>query len=70
MTISINVSVNGNYKAPVKVTRSDGSTEDHVVSGRGMDRPNILNISHYHGTSNVTTVAVGPEEKDHGEGET
>lgn len=67
MTISINVSVNGNYKAPVKVTRQDGSEENHVVSGFGMDRPNVLSISHYHGASNVTTVAVGPEEPDNGE---
>ena len=67
MTISISVSVNGNYKAPVKVTREDGSEENHVVSGFGMDRPNVLNISHYHGASNVTTVAVGPEEQDNGE---
>lgn len=67
MTISISVSVNGNYKAPVKVTREDGSVENHVVSGFGMDRPNVLSINHYHGASNVTTIAVGPESQDNGD---
>lgn len=67
MTISINIGVNGNYKVPVKVTRQDGSEENHVISGFGMDKPNVLNISHYHGASTVTTVAVGPEEPDNGE---
>jgi len=66
MTISIQVSVNGNYKAPVKVTREDGSEENHVVSGFGLDRPNVLSINHYHGSSNITTVTVGPEEQDDG----
>lgn len=64
MTISIQVSVNGNYKAPVKITREDGSEENHVVSGFGLDRPNVLHVNHYHGGSTVTTVAVGPEEQD------
>lgn len=69
MTINIQVSVNGNYKAPVKVTRQDGSEENHVVSGLGLNRPNVLSISHYHGQSNITTVAVGPEEPDNGNGQ-
>lgn len=68
MTISIRVTVNGDYKAPVKVTRQDGSEENHVVSGFGLDRPNVLWVNHYHGQSNVTTISVGPEEQDNGDG--
>lgn len=67
MTIGISVSVNGNYKAPVKVVRQDGSEENHVVSGFGLGRPNVLSINHYHGQSNVTSVTVGPEEQDNGD---
>lgn len=67
MTVSIQVSVNGNYKAPVKIVRQDGSEENHVVSGFGLDRPNVLYIPHYHGQSNITTVVVGPEEQDNGD---
>ncbi len=67
MTIGIKVSVNGNYKTPVKVTREDGSVENHEISGFGMDGPNVLDITHYHGASNITLVAVGPEEVDNGE---
>jgi hypothetical protein len=66
MTIGINISVNGNYKAPVKVTRDDGSEEHHVVSGFGLDRPSVLYVNHYHGAARVTTVSVGPEEPDNG----
>lgn len=68
MTIGIQVSVNGNYKTPVKVTRQDGSEENHVISGFGLNQPNVLHISHYHGASNITSVEVGPEEKDDGPG--
>lgn len=67
MTIGIQVSVNGNYKTPVKVTREDGTEENHVISGFGLDRPNVLHITHYHGASKVTSVLVGPEEQDNGE---
>jgi hypothetical protein len=61
MTISIQVSVNGNYEAPVKVTRTDGSEENHTVNGRDAGS-SPLYINHYHGDSTVTTVAVGPEK--------
>jgi len=67
MTISISVSVNGNYKCPVKVVRSDGTEDTEVVSGRGHEGPNIKYINHYHGEDNITTVIVGPEEVDNGE---
>lgn len=67
MTIGISVSVNGPYRAPVKVVREDGGEENHVVSGFGLDRPNVLSINHYHGSSKVTTVTVGPEEPDNGD---
>lgn len=70
MTISIQVSVNGNYKAPVKITRQDGTVENHVVSGFGQPGPNILYVPYYHGSNDgVVTVEVGPESQDNGEAE-
>lgn len=69
MTIGIQVSVNGNYKCPVKVGRSDGSEVNYVVSGFGRTTPNVLHISHYHGDNNITCVVVGPEEPDNGDGQ-
>lgn len=67
MTVSVTISVNGNYKVPVSVTQGSRN-ENHVISGRGLDRPNIQSIPFYHGPD-VMTVVVGPEEPDHGEGE-
>jgi hypothetical protein len=67
MTISITVSVNGNYKVPVKVQYEDGRESVEVISGRGHDGPFVKHVSHYHGPSKVTTVIVGPEEQDLGD---
>lgn len=69
MTISITVSVNGNYR--VAVTEQHGTEPPfrEVISGRGHDGPNVKHIPHYHGTRSITTVTVGPEEEDRGEGE-
>jgi hypothetical protein len=64
MTISIQVSVNGNYKAPVTVQRGTDSPTTEVVSGRGLDKPNVKYIPYYSGE--VVTVSVGPEEQDNG----
>lgn len=65
MTISIMVSVNGNYKCPISYKQGDRE-ENHVVSGRGMDRPNELYIPFYHG-ADAMTLSIGPEERDDGE---
>jgi hypothetical protein len=65
MTISVSISVNGNYKCPVSYKQGDRE-ENHVVSGRGMDRPNVLHIPFYHG-ADAMTLSVGPEERDDGE---
>lgn len=69
MTISIKVSVNGNYKVPVTTKYGDDvppSTE--VISGRGHEGPFVKEIPYYHGSnpSNIVTVSVGPEEQDNG----
>ena len=67
MTISIQVSVNGNYKCPVKFKHGDREKTE-VVSGRGSEGPKVLNIPFYHG-SEVMTVEIGPETQDNGEAE-
>lgn len=71
MTISINVSVNGNYKVPVKTQYGDGELVTEVISGRGHEGPFVKNISYYHGSNpgNIVTVTVGPEEQDNGDPE-
>lgn len=68
MTISISVSVNGNYKVPVTTQYGDAEPATEVITGRGSNGPFVKHI-HYHGSnpSNVVTVKVGPEEVDNGE---
>lgn len=65
MTISVQVSVNGNYKCPVSYKQGD-KEENHVVSGFGRTSPNVLYIPFSHGTD-LLTLTVGPEEPDNGE---
>lgn len=65
MTISVKISVNGNYKCPVSYKQGDRA-ESHVVSGHGRDTPNELSIPFYHGPD-AMTLSVGPEEPDNGE---
>lgn len=64
MTISIRVSVNGNYKVPVTTKYDDKEPATEVITGRGHDGPFIKDIPAYHGK--VVTVTVGPEEQDNG----
>lgn len=68
MTISISVSVNGNYKVPVTTKYGDNEPTTEVISGRGHTGPFVKSIHYYHGSnpSNVVTVSVGPEEQDTG----
>jgi len=65
MTISISVSVNGNYKCPVSYKQGDREVSQ-IVSGRGKDGPNVVYIPFYHGTD-VMTLELGPESPDNGE---
>lgn len=65
MTISVNISVNGNYKCPVSYRQGDRE-ETQIVSGRGHDGPNNISIPFYH-SPDVMTLSVGPEEPDTGE---
>lgn len=62
MTISVRISVNGNYKCPVSYKQGDRDVST-VVSGRGHDGPNELYIPFSHGPD-VLTLSVGPEEPD------
>lgn len=68
MTISIQVSVNGNYKCPISYRQGDREVSK-VISGRGANAPVVEYISFYHGPD-VLTLQVGPEEQDNGEPET
>jgi len=67
MTISVTISVNGNYKCPVSYKQGD-SEESQVVSGRGHEGPKVLHIPFNHGPG-VLTLSVGPEEQDNGDTE-
>lgn len=69
MTISIQVSVNGNYKVPVTTQHGGNEPVTEVISGRGCDGPKVKHIPYYHGSNqdNIVTVTVGPEEYDHGD---
>jgi len=66
MTISIQVSVNGNYKVPVTVKRGSAEPTTEVVSGRGHEGPKVLHIPYYHGSYGDVVVTVGQEEQDNG----
>lgn len=65
MTVSVKVSVNGDYKVPVSYKQGDRE-ESFIISGRGHPGPNEKYITFYHGPD-VMTLSVGPEEKDDGE---
>jgi hypothetical protein len=65
MTISVTISVNGNYKCPVSYKQGDRE-ESQIISGRGRDGPNEFTIPFYHG-ADAMTLSVGPEERDEGE---
>lgn len=67
MTVSVKVSVNGNYKVPVSYEQG-GQKVSQVISGRGHPGPNELYIPFSHGPD-VLTLVVGPESQDNGEGE-
>ena len=67
MTISVRVSVNGNYKCPVSYKQGDREVSE-TISGFGRDTPHELYIPFSHGPD-VLTLTVGPEEPDNGEGE-
>lgn len=64
MTISIQVSVNGNYKVPVTVQHGEQEPVTEVISGKGLSGPNVKHISCYHGPDKIVKVTVGPEEQD------
>lgn len=66
MTISIKVSVNGNYKVPVTTKYGDNDPTTEVISGRGLTTPFVKDIPYHHGQGNIVSVIVGPEESDNG----
>lgn len=67
MTISVTISVNGDYKCPVSFKQGDRE-ESQIISGRGSDGPKVLHIPFHHGPDTMT-LSIGPEERDTGEGE-
>lgn len=64
MTVSIKISVNGNYKLPVAYKQGDREVSV-VISGRGYEGPNVQDIHFRHG-ADAMTLTVGPEEPDNG----
>jgi hypothetical protein len=62
MTVSIKVSVNGNYKLPVS-WKQGGNESAQIISGRGHEGPKELYVHFTHGADAMTLV-VGPEEPD------
>lgn len=64
MTVSVKITVNGNYKLPVKYKQGDREVS-LVVSGYGLDVPGEHQVAFYHGPD-VMTLELGPEEPDHG----
>lgn len=67
MTISIRISVNGNYKCPVYAKQGDQEF-NQVVSGRDHEGPKEVHIPFRHGPD-VLTLHIGPEEPDNGDTE-
>jgi hypothetical protein len=65
MTISVRISVNGNYKCPVSYRQGDRE-ESFTLSGRNSTGPVERHIPFYHGPD-AMTLSVGPEEQDNGE---
>lgn len=62
MTVSVQISVNGNYKLPV--TYKQGDTEvAETITGKGSDGPKVLSIPFSHG-ADAMEISVGPEEPD------
>jgi hypothetical protein len=65
MTVSVQISVNGNYKLPVTYKQGDRE-ENFTISGRGHNGPNVRHIPFYH-SADVMTLQLGPESPDNGE---
>jgi len=61
MTTKVTVSVNGNYKIPVK----RGNEQPVIVSGRDHDGPKVVDFWPTHGDGAV--FVIGPEEPDNGD---
>lgn len=64
MTISLRLSVNGNYKCPISYKQGNREVST-IISGRGHSGPNEYHIAFSHGPD-VMTLKVGPKEPDNG----
>lgn len=65
MTISIKLSVTGNYKVPVECKQGNLEVA-FTVSGRGHDGPHEHTVPFLHGPD-AMTLRIGPEVQDNGE---
>lgn len=65
MTVSVRISVNGNYKLPIRYKQGERDVSLEIT-GRGNDGPKAHDVSFYHG-SDAMTLVVGLEEADSGE---
>jgi hypothetical protein len=68
VTTTIRVTVNGNYKTPVKrgVAGADAAEEVTWVSGWSMRAPLSMDF-HPHDHGDGTVFVIGPEEPDNGD---
>lgn len=64
MTVSIRISVNGNYKVPISYKQGK-KTENREISGFGSDKPVETNIS-FGSAAEAMTLTIGPETPDKG----
>ena len=69
MTITIQVTIQGNYKVPIKVVRPGHPDEEVVITGRNAGGPVSRHFTHFHGDESTTQVTVGPEVFDDGKEE-
>jgi hypothetical protein len=64
MTISVKVSCNGKYKCPVSYEQGTGETVELLLDGsKTAPQPDETNIPYYHGSDNILSIQIGPEEK-------
>lgn len=62
MTVSVQISVNGNYKLPFKYKQGEWEVTGEI-SGKGLNEPKVEYIQFSHGPD-VMTLELGPEEPD------
>jgi len=63
MTTQVSISVNGDFKVPVKYKQGDREVSLEVSGKGSTNGPKVETIPFYHG-NNIMTLEIGPETKD------